>query len=52
MEKLGGEINTLRMRARQLDQDVASGGITHEQWEAAAHDLLERKREIEAMFFI
>ena len=49
MEKLGEEINSLRERARQLDHDIANGNISHEQWEAAAHELLERKKEIEAI---
>ena len=49
MEELGGVINELKLIARQLDQDIASGRITHEQWTAAAHELLERKKEIEAI---
>ena len=48
LEELGGVINELKLIARQLDQDIASGRITHEQW-AAAHELLERKKEIEAI---
>lgn len=47
MEELGVVINELKLIARQVDQDVASGRITHEQWETAAHDLMERKKEIE-----
>ncbi len=50
MEKLGEEINSLRERARQLDHDIANGNISHEQWETAAHELLERKMEIEEIF--
>lgn len=50
MEKLGGEIISLRERGRQLDHDIANGNISHEQWEAAAHELLERKKEIEEIF--
>lgn len=46
MERLGEEIDALRMRARQVDQDIKTGAISHEQWEAAAHELMERKREI------
>ena len=46
MEELGVAINALRIRARQIDQDIRSGAISHEQWECAAHELLERKLEI------
>lgn len=46
MERLGEEIEVLRMRARQVDQGIRSGAISHEQWVAAAHELMERKREI------
>ena len=46
MDMLGREIEVLRMRARQVDQDIRSGAISHEQWVAAAHELMERKREI------
>ena len=46
MERLGEEIEVLRMRARQVDQDIRSGAISHEQWVAAAHELMERKKEI------
>lgn len=49
MEELGKVINELKLIACQLDQDIASGRITHEQWETAAHELLERKKEIEAI---
>ena len=49
MEELGVVINELKLIASQLDQDIASGRITHEQWEAAAHELLECKKEIEAI---
>ena len=45
MEKLGEEIEALRMRARQVDQDVRSGAISHEQWLAAAQEVMERKKE-------
>lgn len=46
MEKLGEEIEALRMRARQVDQDIQSGAISHEQWVAAAQEVMERKKEI------
>ena len=49
MEELGKVINELKLIACQLDQDIASGRITHEQWETAAHELFERKKEIEAI---
>lgn len=49
MEKLGEIINELKLIAHQVDQDKANGRITHEQWEAAAHELLERKKEIGAI---
>ena len=46
MEQLGEEIESLRLRARQVDQDIRSGAISHEQWESAALELMERKKEI------
>ena len=46
MERLGEEIEVLRMRARQVDQDIRSGAISREQWVVAAHELMERKKEI------
>ena len=46
MERLGEEIELLRKRARQVDQDIRTGAISHEQWVAVAHELLERKKEI------
>lgn len=46
MERLGEEIEVLRMRARQVGQDIRSGAISHEQWVVAAHELMERKKEI------
>ena len=46
METLGREIEVLRLRARQVDQDIRSGAISHEQWVSAARELLERKKEI------
>lgn len=46
MEALGREIEVLRMRARQVDQDIISGAISHEQWVIAAQELLERQKEI------
>ena len=49
MEALGEVINELKLIARQVDQDIASGRITHEQWEVAAHELMDRKKEIEAI---
>ena len=46
MAALGREIEVLRLRARQVDQDIKSGAISHEQWLSAAHELMERKKEI------
>lgn len=46
MDNLGEEIEMLRMRARQVDQDIRSGAISHEQWVSAARELLERKKEL------
>lgn len=46
MEALGREIEVLRLRARQVDQDIRSGAISHEQWVSAARELLERKKEV------
>mgnify|MGYP007069928372 CR=1 FL=1 len=46
MEALGKEIEVLRQRARQVDQDIRNGAISHEQWVSAAHELMERKKEI------
>ena len=46
MDKLGEEIEMLRMRARQVDQDIRSGAISHEQWVSAAYELMERKKDI------
>lgn len=46
MDKLGEEIEMLRMRARQVDQDIRSGAISHEQWVSAAYELMKRKKEI------
>ena len=46
MERLGEEIELLRLRARQVDQDIKNGAISHEQWESVAHELMERKKEI------
>jgi hypothetical protein len=46
MERLGEEIELLRQRARQVDQDIKNGAISHEQWVSAAHELMERKKEI------
>ena len=46
MEALGREIEVLRLRARQVDQDIISGAISHEQWVSAARELLERKKEV------
>ena len=46
MEALGREIEVLRMRARQVDRDIISGAISHEQWVSAAYELMERKKEI------
>ena len=46
MEALGREIEVLRQRARQVDQDIRNGAISHEQWISAAYELMERKKEI------
>lgn len=46
MEALGKEIEVLRQRARQVDQDIRNGAISHEQWVSAAYELMERKKEI------
>ena len=46
MDKLGEEIASLRIRARQVDQDIRNGVISHEQWVSAAYELMERKKEI------
>ena len=46
MEALGKEIEVLRIRARQVDQDIRNGVISHEQWVSAAQELMERKKEI------
>ena len=46
MEALGREIEVLRMRARQVDRDIISGAISHEQWVTAAYELMERKKEV------
>lgn len=46
MEALGREIEVLRLRARQVDQDIRNGAISHEQWVSAAQELMERKKEI------
>ncbi len=46
MDKLGEEIESLRLRARQVDQDIKRGVISHEQWVSAAYELMERKKEI------
>ena len=46
MEALGREIEVQRVRARQVDQDIRCGAISHEQWVSAAYELMERKKEI------
>ncbi len=46
MEALGREIEVLRNRARQVDQDIRNGVISHEQWVSAAYELMERKKEV------
>ena len=46
MEALGKEIEVLRIRARQVDQDIRNGVISHEQWVSAAYELMERKKEV------
>ena len=46
MEALGREIEVLRLRARQVDQDIRNGAISHEQWVSAAQELMKRKKEI------
>ena len=44
MEALGKEIEVLRIRARQVDEDIRNGAISHEQWVSAAQELMERHR--------
>ena len=46
MEALGREIEVLRIRARQVDQDIRNGVISHEQCVSAAYELMERKKEV------
>lgn len=46
MEALGREIEVLRLRARQVDEDKRNGVISHEQWVSAAYELMERKKEV------
>ncbi len=46
MDRLGDEIESLRLRARQVDQDIRNGVISHEQWVSTAYELMERKKEI------
>ena len=46
MEALRREIEVLRIRARQVDEDIRNGVISHEQWVSAAYELMERKKEI------
>ena len=46
MDALGKEIEVLRIRARQVDQDIRNGVISHEQWVSAAYELMGRKKEI------
>ena len=46
MAALGKEIEVLRIRARQVDQDIRNGVISHEQWVSAAYELMGRKKEI------
>ena len=46
MEALGREIEVLRIRARQVDQDIRNGVISHEQWVSAAYERMERKKEV------
>ena len=46
MAALGREIEVLRLRARQVDQDIRNGVISHEQWVTAAQELMKRKKEI------
>ena len=46
MEALRKEIEVLQIRARQVNQDIRSGAISHEQWVSAAQELMERKKEI------
>ena len=46
MEALGRELEVLRIRARQVDEDIRNGVISHEQWVSATYELMERKKEI------
>lgn len=46
MARLSSEIQSLRMRAREVDQAIRNGAISHEQWLSAAEDLMARKNEI------
>ena len=46
MKALGREIEVLRLRAHQVDQDIRNGAISNEQWVSAAQELMERKKEI------
>jgi predicted translin family RNA/ssDNA-binding protein len=49
LEELGKEISDLRALARQLDEGVASGAISREEYASAASVLLSRKKQIEAI---
>jgi len=46
IEAQGREMEVLRQRAHQVDQDIRIGAISHEQWVSAAYVLMERKKEI------
>ena len=49
LEELGKEISDLRELARQLDEGVASGTISKDEYASAASTLLTRKKQIETI---
>lgn len=49
LEELGKEIADLRELARQLDEGVASGAISKDEYASAASTLLARKKKIETI---
>ena len=49
LEELGKEISDLRALASQLDEGVASGAISREEYASVASVLLSRKKQIEAI---
>ena len=46
IEAQGRETEVPRQRARQVDQAIRIGAISHELWVSAAYELMERKKEI------